>query len=294
MCNGFEPEIEFPTDPYEAAFIYLALIAYPEKGAGEIGQAGSHFATALAQFSLWACSKARGLRYIREEKNDPGYVAPKKREFQGVFDRGMRRINRRIAAYELLGTQFLQGLFAVGALGSKAIAEGRAGEAYHMHPEGGPSPARKELWEQAMPSVRKVIGSAPLHWSDRLSLNLTGKPADNRQKIKDDYERAYLPSVPVLHMVHGFAECMHDIGPTINGWEEREPITAMLLNAELWIWKALELAESWRRIAPWFPGMSFQPSGMVALSWASGNNKKEPSDSQQAEEVVSPCGRTIP
>jgi hypothetical protein len=266
MRITFEPEIAFPSDPYEAAFVYLGVMAYPERGAGALNQPGSIFANALAQFSIWACSKAKGLRYIRDQKGDPTYVAPKKREFRGAFDRGMRRVERRFAAYDLIGTQLLQGFFEVMRLGGKAIQEGKAHEAYHMHPTGGPSPARAELWEQGTPSIRRIISTAPGHWSRKLSLNRTGPTADRAQKVKDDYERAFLPSVPVLHMAHGFAECAREIGPSINDWDERDPITAMLLNAELWIWEALVRAERWRLLSHHFPGMiSLEPSDMVKL-----------------------------
>src|SRR5690606_13027913 len=105
---SFEPEIVFPDQPFEAAFVYFGAMAYPEQGAGTEGRPGSEFANALAKFSIWSCCKARGLRYLREQYGDPSAVAPQKREFQGAFERGMRRVERRIAAYDLIGTQILR------------------------------------------------------------------------------------------------------------------------------------------------------------------------------------------
>lgn len=137
---AFEREIALPAHPYEAAMVYLAVMAYPEAGAGKEGNNGSKFATALASAAIWSCAKARGLRYVREQRNDPNFVAPKKRDFKGAFDRGMRRIHRRSAAYDLVGTQLVRGFFAATALGVQALREGRADDAYHMHPSGGPSP----------------------------------------------------------------------------------------------------------------------------------------------------------
>lgn len=262
----FEPEIVLPADPYEAAIVYLAALAYPEAGAGHEGQRGSRFADALASAAIWSCAKVRGLRYIREQRNDPGYVAPKKRAFQGAFDRGMRRIYRRSAAYDLVGTQLVRGFFAASAIGQKAIREGRTDQVYHVHPEGGPSPMREEVWDKAMPSIRKVIASSGDHWSQRLSLNTTGKPADRDQKVKDDYDRAFLSSVPVLHMMHGLNQAMHEHGKAIPRWGEREPVMAMMMNAQLWIWDAVKWAEQWRQIAHHGPGTSFGPDDMVALT----------------------------
>lgn len=266
MTISFEPEIGFPDDPYHAAFRYLAVMAYPDRNAGRAGRPGIKFADALAKFSLWACSKARGLPYIREQLGDPHFVAPKKREFVGPFERGMRRIDRRIAAYDLIGTQMLQGFFAVRALGAKAVHEGRAADAFHLHPAGGPSPARAELWDQGTPTIRKILAGAPDHWAEKLKLNHTGSPADRAQKLKDDYARAFKPSVPVLHMVHGFTECAERIGPSIDGWGERDPLTAMLLNANLWIWDAIDLAERWRQVIEYLPGLSLRADDMIKLA----------------------------
>jgi hypothetical protein len=264
---AFEPEVALPARPYEAAIIYLALLAYPEPDAGQESQPGSRFANALASAAIWRCTKARGLRYIREQRNEPAYVAPKKREFEGAFDRGMRRIYRRGAAYDLVGTRLMRGFFAATALGQKAIKEGRIEEAYHLHPNSSYSPLREEVWDKAMPSIRKVIGSSGDHWSQRLSLNTTGAPADRSQKAKDDYERGFRSSVPVLHMMHGLNQAMHVHGKSIPRWGEREPVMAMMMNAEIWIHDAVEWAEQWRQLAHHGPGMSLGPDDMVALSW---------------------------
>lgn len=279
-----EPEILFPDHPYEAAFVYFAVMAYPDQGAGMPGQPGSEFATALAKFSVWSCSKARGLRYLREQYGDPSIVAPKKREFRGVFDRGMRRVERRVAAYDLIGTQMLHGFFEVMRLGAEAIRAGKPEEAYHMHPNGGPSPARAELWQKGTPSIRRVIAGARSHWSRKLSLNQTGNPADAAQKVKDDYERAFLPSVPVLHMVHGLTQCAEKFGPSIGGWNERNPLIAMLLNANLWIEEAIEQAETWRQVSHHFPGMApLSPDSMIRL-----RRRADPCDADDLAALLPP------
>lgn len=269
MSLSFEPEIVFPDQPFEAAFIYFGAMAYPAQGDGREGRPGSEFANALAKFSIWSCSKARGLRYLREQYGDRAAVAPRKREFQGAFERGMRRVERRIAAYDLIGTQILRGFFGVMRLGTDAVQAGKPEEAYHMHPNGGPSPARAELWKKGTPSIRQIIAGAPTHWARKLSLNQTGAPANMTQKVKDDYARAFLPSVPVLHLAHAFCEAARRVGPSISGWEERNPLTAMLLNASLWIDDAIEQAETWRKVSHHFPGLPLLiPDTMIRLSRA--------------------------
>ena len=119
--KSFEPKIIFPDDPFEAAVMFLAVMAYPERGAGAVGKPGSAFASALVKYCLWYCSKARGLRYMRQARNEPTFVAPKKREFQGALERGMRRIARRDTAYGLFGMQILHGFVAVMAAGPRQL-----------------------------------------------------------------------------------------------------------------------------------------------------------------------------
>lgn len=265
MTRAFETEIAFPDDPFEAAIVYLAAMAYPEQGAGEIGRPGSDFANALVKFCLWAARDARGLTWMRRERRDPGYTAPHQRDFRGPFQRGMRRIHRRIAAYDLIGTRLLHGFFGVCQLGARATREGRAEEAYHLHPSGGPSPARAELWAKATPSPRQLIARAEPHWSDRFGINLTGPAADRTSKSRDVYRRAFLPSVPVLHFVHGFTMCAEKHGPSIGNWERRDPLTAMLLNFPLWIWEALDLAEQWREVAGFADMLDIGPGDMIRI-----------------------------
>jgi hypothetical protein len=260
----FEPVVKFPSDPYQAGIMFMAVLAYPEAGAGQIGATGANFANALMKYRLWACSKAHGLRYLREKIGDPTFKAPTKRELKGILDRGLRRIGRRTAAYDLWGTQLVRGFFAVRQLGAKAIRENRRAEAFHINAANGYSSPRAELWEQATPSAKRIIAGNQPYWSEAFELNKTGVPADPSQKVKDDYERAFLPSVPVLHMVHALNEAMEKHGPEINGWGKREPITAMILNAELWIWEALETAVRWRDTA-YLPGSSFSMENFIQI-----------------------------
>jgi len=269
MANnpGFEPEIIFPEQAYDAARVYLGVMAYPEQGAGEIGASGQTFATALGQYQLWAAQKVKGLPFVRAARNDPNYVGPRRREFEGILDRGLRRIDRRVAAYDLYGSQLLSGFFGVHRLGAQAIRDGLPEEAFHVTSEGAPAPARTELWEQGTPSAHKMINSFGDHWLERFALNRTGRSADAKQRTKDVYRRGLAPSIPVLHMAHALAEAAREVGPKLSGWDERDPWIALMMNAELWIWEALETAETWR-VIPHIPcGLSLTPDKMIKLVW---------------------------
>lgn len=270
--SAFESEVLFPTHPYEAAFVFCGVMAYPERGAGLPGGPGAEFASALEMFTLWATSKAKGLRFMREARSDPTYVAPKKREFRGILDRGRRRIDRRLAAHDLFGSQLLTGFFNVQRLGAKAIRDGKCHEAFHMHQAGGPSPARKELWAAAMPSPRKFIAGSADHWAAKFALNVTAKPSDPQQKAKDIKRRAFEPSIPVFHMAHALNECAEKYGPRISRWGKRDPVLALVLNAELWIWEAIDIAEAWRA-GPHFPGLDYLRSDRMVRLRARGQSQ---------------------
>ena len=125
MKQTFEPEVVIPDNDFEAAVMYFAVMAYPELGAGQIGQPGSRFANALVNYSLWSAKQSRGLRWLRERRNDAAFTAPRKRDFEGLIQRGFRRVRRRTAAYSILGTQLLTGFFEVRRIGAEAIKIGK-------------------------------------------------------------------------------------------------------------------------------------------------------------------------
>lgn len=241
----FEPEIVFPANPFDAARTYLGVMAYPERGAGQPGGLGVAFGEALWSYAVWYDRKARGLRHVREKIGDPGFTTPKKREFEGALNRGMRRVDRRIAALELVGTQFLNGFFAARGDAARLVAEGRP-EAAFVATGKGFGPIRPEIWSRATPSPRKVVRSQLGLWADRFSLNETGAPADPTQKEKDIIRRGFLQSRPVLHMAHGLNEIYSERGPKLAGWDKHDPLLVLLWTADLWVWDAIDTAEQWR------------------------------------------------
>lgn len=257
QSNEFETEVVFPDNPYDAARMYFAVMAYPELGAGQPGGSGSEFTDILGKFQLWATKRAKGQAFLRSALGDQGFKAPQLREFRGGLERGRRRIFRRFAAYDVIGTQMINGFFRLAALTQTLVAEGRGEEAFHLTADGKVGVPQAHLWKQAIPSPQETISSSLERWSDKFALNLTGKSADRQQKVKDLKRRAFDSSLPVLHMTHGVNHLAYKVSGHINGWNERDPILGLLLNAELWIWDAIDAAESWRLIADYVPGIDF-------------------------------------
>lgn len=261
----FESEVIFPDDPYAAACMYFGVMAYPEVGAGLEGGAGSEFANALCKYQLWATKRAKGQSFLRHTLRNSQYKAPKRREFEGLLEKGRRRIFRRMAAFDIVGTQLVSGFFALGTMASQAIRDGRGEEVFHVVSDGTFGPARLDAWAKATPSPQQLIRRNPDRWATKFALNTTGKSADVRQKAKDLNRRAFETSIPVLHMAHGLNEAAVSAGPKINGWGERDPLLALLMNAELWIWDAIDAAEKWRTISHLTPLTYLQPDRMVCL-----------------------------
>ena len=264
-ARQFEPEVMFPVDPYAAACMYFGVMAYPEWGEGLPGARGEKFANSLRSFSFWATKQTKGVAFLREAFGDRTYQAPQRRQFDGAIQRGIPRVFRRLAAYDVVGTQFINGFFAARRLGARALSEGRGEEVFHTMHDGQLGPARLELWKEAMPTPQQLFSRSLSHWSDKLALNTTGAPADPQQKAKDLDRRAFQTSVPVLHMAHGLSEAAKKASEQIGGWGERNPVLALVMNANLWIWDAVDMAESWR-LAMRFPRFDhLKPEKMIEL-----------------------------
>lgn len=255
--STFESEVILPDDPYSAACIYFGVMAYPESGAGAIGGRGSEFANALCKYQLWATKRAKGLAFLRMVLKDPSYKAPRRRDYEGALERGRRRIFRRMAAYDVFGNQLFNSFFKVSALASDAISSGHPEEAFQCLGNGELGVVRPELWRVATPSPQQLLRRDPERWAKKFALNSTGRAADPRQKAKDLNRRGFETSIPVLHMAHGLNEVVADVAKKINGWGERDPLLALLLNAELWIWDAADAAVRWRAIADFTPGLHY-------------------------------------
>ena len=224
------------------------------------------FTEALWSYVVWNGRQAKGLRYVREKFGDPAFLPPAKRDFEGCLHRGWRRLRRRSAAYSLVGTQMLNGFFAVQREATRLTQQGRKDEAFDYRAGAKFNPVRPELWARNTPSARQVVGSNVGRWAKSFSLNETGTAADSDQKAKDLVRRAYLESRPVLHMAHAFNHVAIEIGPKLDGWEDWNWLLVLLWNPEAWIWEAIEIAERWRVMSKHHFTPDLAPEQMIALS----------------------------
>lgn len=201
--------------------------------------------------------KAKGLRFVREKFNEPDFRAPAHREFYGALTRGRRRLGRRAAAYSLMGTQLLNGFFAVRREAAALSAAGRDDEAFVRIPGAKYAPIHPSLWTRNTPSPRGIVNGNLDRWTEGFQLNATGNPADRSQKSKDLVRRAYAESRPALHMAHALNHVLMDVGPKFEGWGEWDPLLVLLWNSNEWIDAAVEDARRWRASAG--RGLSIKP-----------------------------------
>lgn len=261
----FEPEIQFPENAFDAARVFLGAMAYPERGAGQPGGLGAPFTAALWNYVIWNGRQARGLRYVREKFADPSFKPPAKRDFEGTLHRGLRRLRRRSTAYSLVGTQMINGFFAVMADSARLTRAGRRAEAFVTSASAKFEPCRPELWMRNTRSPRQTITNDVDRWAKRFGLNSTGKAADSSQKTKDLVRRAYLQSRPVLHMMHALNDVCTEIGPKLDGWDNWDWLLVLLWNPEAWVWEAIKTASTWRETSRFHFTPDLAPNHMIDL-----------------------------
>lgn len=263
---AFEAVVEFPENPFNAARIYLALMAYPERGAGQPGGQGARFAEAMWEYLVWDGRRHKGLKQTRERLGARADRIPRKRDFEGALNRGLRRIERRVAAFDIIGNQmisgFLNGIFRANSM----VRDGRADEAF-TRPLGsdGVNPIRRGIIAAATPSPRQVVRTNVDRWSQRFALNSTGRSADQDRKEKDLVRRGYRQSIPVMHLTHGFEMIVSDIAPRLDGWDDYDWLLVLLWHSEQWVWDALQRASRFRMLAT-FPDTGLPPpEAMIEL-----------------------------
>lgn len=264
--SAFEPEIKFPSNPFDAARIFLSAMAYPELGAGQPGGRGAKFAEALWWLTIRNYRKTHNLNDLRREMGNPKLILPNMVKFEASYKSGRRKLHRRAASYSLIGTQMVNGFFAVRAAATELTAQGKMHEAYHIIPEAKFYPVRSELWEQNTASPNKIIKNNVHYWERKLSLNNTAPTSDAEQKAKDLVKRAYLESRPVLHMAHAFNQACCDVGPNLAGWRKADFLMIMLINANEWIFQAIEDATRWRDRSQLHFTPQLKPQHMISLS----------------------------
>lgn len=261
----FEPIVEFPDNPFDAACIYLGVMAYPELGAGQQGSQGARFTLALRNYVIWNHRYVRGLPALRKLLGNPRFKVSPQRSFERQVERGRRRILRRCAAFDIVGNQLING-FLNGMLDARrAAAAGRIGDAYDSDTASGRGAIRPEVIARATPSARRIIRRDIKHWSGRLGLNETGCAADLVQKERDLVSRGFLQSRPVLHLAHGLNKTLSKTEKTLEGWDKADWLLLLLWNAEHWVWQAIDDAVSWRLVAQWVPSGGLSPAQMIEL-----------------------------
>lgn len=262
---AFEARISFPANAFDAARMYLALMAYPEEGAGRPGERGCRLTEALWEYYVWNWRRARGLREVRETMGDSSFNAPRQRSFEGAIDRGRRRIMRRFAAFDIVGNQMVNAMLNANRAASRLAEAGRADDAFLRAPNGGYSPLRPEIWANAMPSARRVIRSNLPRWSERFDLKETVVTADPEQKVRDLVARGFMQSRPVVHMAHGINQVLADHEDEFYAIGQADWLLVLLWNCETWVWEAIDHAERWRTITGWERMPMLAPHLMVEL-----------------------------
>lgn len=278
----FETFVQFPETAFEAARLYLGLMAYPELGEGRPAARGSRFTTALWQYYMWQWRRARGLREVRDVLQDSRFKCPTLREFKGVVDRGRRRIMRRFAAFDIVGNQLINGILNSGAVARRMAEAGT--DPYHRYPGAKFVPFRPEVMAEAMPSAREIIRSNPARWSERIDLKNPIETADPVQKERDLVARGFMQSRPVIHLAHGLNQMLADHEAEFYALGDADWVLVLLWNCELWVWEAITLAESWRQASAWDRMAMLSPELMVELALPK-KCKKLPSHKPQASQA---------
>src|SRR3546814_1900820 len=60
---------------------------------------------AFWEYYMWNWRRVRGLREVRAALAAPRFNTPRQRRFEGAVERGRRRIMRRFAAFDIVGSQ---------------------------------------------------------------------------------------------------------------------------------------------------------------------------------------------
>lgn len=229
----FEPVVEFPDDPFDAARMYLAVLAFPERGAGMEGGNGAKFSEALFELAARRFKEQRGAKALQAALGEQHPALRDMRPLRRKFDQGCRRIWQRLWTLQLYRQRTTTGLMEVAP---------------------NTSPFTLHDLQSATPPAGAILRRDLPAWSARLALNMTGLRGDTPSaRIHDLKRRAANPSRPVLHVAHGLEWSLASARNIIPIRHDAHPLLAALFNPEPWIWIAIELAEEWR-LAARLPG----------------------------------------
>ncbi|PQM25899.1 hypothetical protein CVO77_12350 [Sphingopyxis lindanitolerans] len=260
---AFEPKVEFPDNAFEAARMYLALMAYPELGEGQPGERGCRLTEAFWEYYMWNWRRVRGLREVRAALAAPRFNTPRQRRFEGAVERGRRRIMRRFAAFDIVGSQMVSAMFNANDIAYRMKSAGE--DPFERSHTGGHATLRTDIWQRAMPSARRIIRNNLPGWSESFDLKESVVPADPIQKERDLVARGFVQSRPVIHMVHGINQILEDHEKDLYALGDADWLLVLLWNCEIWIWEAIEHAERWRILSGWTRMPMIAPDLMVEL-----------------------------
>lgn len=219
--------VELPADPYLAAAMFLAVLAYPEPGAGVAGEVGERYAWALN------IARIRELKSLYPEKVNPTLELPTKKEISGRLSRGARRIMRRLAARDLWAELAVSGAILV-------IGQPMAD-----------APARIR---RDRDSFRKAVLRDPEGWALRLSLKSvdsqiqSGAGKETIEAEIRNMRKQYKDSMPVIYLVNSLYSVIGAHVPAYKKPKEKENtlhkmidiLTYLMLYAPNWIDKAVD------------------------------------------------------
>jgi hypothetical protein len=264
----YEKEVIFPDQSTAAARVFLAVMAYPEIGAGQPDGAGFAFAQAQAELLLWSKRKAFGLRPLADELAVRDIAMPKRRDFAGRCSRGVNRLEVRVAALRLYRQQSLLTYLAMRKEAKNLTQTSGGNGPFWIDSETGFLNARTAAIPDIVPSTASIVRRNAQFWFKQLGQNLVGKPADVTQKAKDVIRRNFSVSKPVLHMAHALEHVCKDIAPSFAGWNSEDNLLVLLINAEKWIWDAIDTAEDYRKSTGDSLHATISPDQLITLKSA--------------------------
>ena len=215
--DGIEEEVFLPSDdPYRAAAMFLAVMAYPGKDEGLLGAPGAKFCNAMLMDLCRQDRRANPQRYF-------GVKLPTQRDIQGDFMRGVRRIQRRLAARELAAHMTWE---ALGAFTDAPLFN--------------PTPARIRANQKPIATfVSPNLEGWAAAFSERYRPPVVGERGELLKKLRANN----LESLPVLHM----AQALYNSAPkgilADRSMDLAAVVRELIACAPEWIWQAVRACQ---------------------------------------------------
>src|SRR3546814_3403326 len=181
---------------------------------------------AFWEYYMWNWRRVRGLREVRAALAAPRFNTPRQRRFEGAVERGRRRIMRRFAAFDIVGSQMVSAMFNANDIAYRMKSAGE--DPFERSHTGGHATLRTDIWQRAMPSARRIIRNNLPGWSESFDLKESVVPADPIQKERDLVARGFVQSRPVIHMVHGINQILEDHEKDLRSEEHTSELQSLM------------------------------------------------------------------